>query len=80
MEKSKEKEKYQEKNNVKKIRESQLMSKAELARRASVSVLTIDRIEKGMRCRMDTKRKIILALGLKLSDKNKVFGFDENEE
>lgn len=80
MEKRKEQEKYQEKNNVKKIRESQLMSKAELARRASVSVLTIDRIEKGMRCRMDTKRKIILALGLKLSDKNQVFGFDENEE
>lgn len=60
-------------NNVKKIRESQLMSKAELARRAGVSVLTIDRIEKGMRCRMDTKRKIILALGLQLADKDKVF-------
>jgi DNA-binding XRE family transcriptional regulator len=76
MEKKRETEKYREKNNVKKIRESQLMSKAELARRASVSVLTIDRIEKGMRCRVDTKRKIILALGLKLSDKNKVFGND----
>jgi DNA-binding XRE family transcriptional regulator len=76
MEKKREAEKYREKNNVKKIRESQLMSKAELARRASVSVLTIDRIEKGMRCRVDTKRKIILALGLKLSDKNKVFGND----
>lgn len=72
-----EKEVYIEKNNVKKIRESQLMSKAELARRASVSVLTVDRIEKGMRCRMDTKRKIILALGLKLADKNKVFESDE---
>ncbi|MDH3258800.1 MAG: helix-turn-helix transcriptional regulator [Deltaproteobacteria bacterium] len=76
MEKKREAEKYREKNNVKKIRESQLMSKAELARRASVSVLTIDRIEKGMRCRVDTKRKIILALGLKLTDKNKVFGND----
>ncbi len=64
-------------NNVKKIRESQLMSKAELARRAGVSVLTIDRIEKGMRCRVDTKRKIILALGLQLADKEKVFS--ENE-
>jgi DNA-binding XRE family transcriptional regulator len=76
MERKREAEKYMEKNNVKKIRESQLMSKAELARRASVSVLTIDRIEKGMRCRVDTKRKIILALGLKLTDKNKVFGND----
>ncbi|RMG59690.1 MAG: XRE family transcriptional regulator [Deltaproteobacteria bacterium] len=68
------------KNNVRKIRESQLMSKAELARRAGLSVLTIDRVEKGMPCRMDTKRKIILALGLKLSDKDKVFGPDDDEE
>ncbi len=26
-----------------------------------------------MACRMDTKRKIILSLGLKLSDRDKVF-------
>ena len=58
---------------VKKIREELLMSKSELARKAGVSVLTIDRIEKGMSCRMDTKRKIILALGYKLSDKDKIF-------
>ena len=62
-----------ESNNVRKIREGLLMSKAELARRAKLSVLTIDRVEKGMACRMDTKRKIILSLGLKLSDRNKVF-------
>jgi DNA-binding XRE family transcriptional regulator len=49
------------------------MSKAELARKAGISVLTIDRVERGEDCRMDTKRKIILALGLKLSDKDKVF-------
>ncbi len=60
-------------NNVRKIREGLLMSKAELARRAGVSVLTIDRVEKGMTCRMDTKRKIILSLGLQLSDRDKVF-------
>ena len=62
-----------EANNVRKIREGLLMSKAELARRAKLSVLTIDRVEKGLACRMDTKRKIILSLGLKLSDRNKVF-------
>ncbi len=62
-----------ESNNVRKIREGLLMSKAELARRAGVSVLTIDRVEKGMTCRMDTKRKIILSLGLQLSDRDKVF-------
>ena len=49
------------------------MSKAELARKAGVSALTMDRIEKGLNCRMETKRKIILALGYKLSDKNKIF-------
>ncbi|MBP2668474.1 MAG: transcriptional regulator, putative protein [Deltaproteobacteria bacterium] len=62
-----------EPNNVRKIREGLLMSKAELARRAKLSVLTIDRVEKGMACRMDTKRKIILSLGLALSDRDKVF-------
>ena len=62
-----------EPNNVRKIREGLLLSKAELARRANISVLTIDRVEKGMACRMDTKRKIILSLGLKLSDRDKVF-------
>jgi len=60
-------------NIVKKIREELLMSKAELARKAGVSSLTIDRIEKGKSCRMETKRKIILALGYDLSEKNKVF-------
>ncbi len=63
-------------NMVKKIREELLMSKAELARKAGVSPLTIDRVEKGMRCRMETKRKIILALGYKLSDKDKIFPED----
>jgi DNA-binding XRE family transcriptional regulator len=60
-------------NAVKDIREELLMSKAELARKAGVSPLTIDRIEKGKSCRMETKRKIILALGYNLSDKHKIF-------
>jgi DNA-binding XRE family transcriptional regulator len=60
-------------NNVKLIREARLMSKSELARKAGVSTLTIDRIERGEKCRMETKRKIILALGYSLEDKNKVF-------
>jgi len=60
-------------NRVKKIRESLLMSKAELARKAGVSPLTITRIEGGYPCRMETMRKIILALGLNLSDRGKVF-------
>jgi DNA-binding XRE family transcriptional regulator len=61
------------KNNVKVIRERKLMSKAELARMAGVSPVTIDRIERGADCRMETKRKILIALGFELTDKDKVF-------
>jgi DNA-binding XRE family transcriptional regulator len=60
-------------NNVKKLREARLMSKAELARLAGVSSVTIDRIERGEECRMETKRKIILAFGFSLAEKEKVF-------
>jgi len=60
-------------NSVRAIRVAQMLSKAELARRAKVTVQTIDRVEKGYDCRLDTKRKIILALGYKLSDRLKVF-------
>ncbi len=60
-------------NRVMQMREARLMSKAELARKAEVSPLTISRIEQGCPCRVDTMRKIILAFGLDLSDKEKVF-------
>jgi len=61
------------KNNLKEIRENLMISKAELSRSANISPLTITRIENGMSCRSETKRKIILALGLKMSDKIKIF-------
>ena len=61
-------------NNVRLLREEQLLTKAELARKAGVSPLTVSRIESGLDCRVDTKRKIILALGLTPSDRRKVFG------
>jgi len=61
-------------NMLRELREAQMLSKAELARKAGVSPLTIDRIERGKPCRMDTKRKIILALGLRLSERIQVFG------
>jgi transcriptional regulator with XRE-family HTH domain len=50
-----------------------LLSKAELARKAGVSPMTIDRIENGEKARMETMRKIILALGFSLDDKDKIF-------
>ena len=62
-----------EKNNLRKIREERMLSKAELARSAGISPLTIDRVEKGLGCRMDTKRKILKALGLNPSDAKLVF-------
>jgi DNA-binding XRE family transcriptional regulator len=60
-------------NSVKKLREAKMLSKAELARLASISPLTLDRIEKGKACRIATQRRIVLALGLKTSEKRKVF-------
>ena len=60
-------------NNVKRLREAKMISKAECARIAGISPVTLDRIESGMACRMATKRKITLALGLTVSEKNKVF-------
>lgn len=60
-------------NNLRRIREGLLLSKSELARKAGLSPVTIDRIERGYGCRMDTKRKILQALGLKLSEKGKIF-------
>jgi len=60
-------------NNVKQIREEKMLSKAELSRMAGISPLTLDRIEKGKACRMATKRKILLALGLKINQKQQLF-------
>ena len=62
-----------QKNVLKQTRESLLMSKTELARKAGVSAITITRIEEGMPCRLETKRKILLALGLKVSERHKLF-------
>lgn len=65
-------------NHVRRHRVERMMSKAELARRAGISSLTIDRVERGMSCRMDTKRKILEALGFLPADRARVFpGPDE---
>ena len=67
-------------NNVRKLREAKLMSKAELARKAGVSVLTVDRIENGYPCRLDTKRKMVLALGFRVAEAEKVFKNSQQKE
>ena len=61
------------KNRVRELREDRLMTQAQLARKAKVALRTIHSVEKGMNCRMDTKRKILLALGLRFEDKDLVF-------
>jgi DNA-binding XRE family transcriptional regulator len=60
-------------NRVRELRENKLMTQAQLAKKARVALRTIHSVEKGMNCRMDTKRKILLALGLRFEDKGKVF-------
>jgi len=58
---------------VRELRENRLMTQAQLARKAKVALRTIHSVEKGMNCRMDTKRKILLALGMRFEDKDHVF-------
>ncbi len=60
-------------NRVRELRENRLMTQAQLAKKAKVALRTIHSVEKGMNCRMDTKRKILLALGLRFEDKDRVF-------
>jgi DNA-binding XRE family transcriptional regulator len=61
-------------NNLRKIREEKMVSLAELGRKVNLSPQTVRRLEEGFPCRMDTKRKILEALGIDLENKNKVFG------
>ncbi len=67
-------------NRVREMRENRLMTQAQLARKAKVALRTIHSVEKGMNCRMDTKRKILLALGLRFEDKDQVFPPPERQD
>ena len=67
------KEKELKKNKLKEFREKNLISKTELAREANISLVTLDRIEKGYQCRLSTKRKIIEALGVEIEEKEQIF-------
>ena len=60
-------------NNVRKYRETLMMSKTELARKAGLSTLTIDRVESGRPCRLETKRRLLIALGLPMADRRELF-------
>ena len=60
-------------NNVRKYRETLMMSKTELARKAGLSTLTIDRVESGRPCRLETKRRLLMALGLPMANRRELF-------
>jgi DNA-binding XRE family transcriptional regulator len=49
-------------NHLREIRESLMISKTELARKANISSITLTRIEQGKPSRMETKRRIVIAL------------------
>ena len=63
-------------NPLKKMREKMMISKCELARKAGLSLITVDRIEKGKSCRLDTKRKIVKALGFNPWQRNAAPSFE----
>ena len=67
-------------NNLQRFREALMMSKAELARKSGLSTLTIDRVEAGRPCRLDTKRKILQALQLRVDDQDRIFSAPPQED
>jgi len=70
---SQEAQALRKRNRVRELRENKLMTQAQLAKKAKVALRTIHSVEKGMNCRMDTKRKILMALGIPFDQKNQVF-------
>ena len=60
-------------NRVREIREEQLITRDELARRAGVSLRTIWSVEAGRDCRLETKRSILRALGISRNQHRSVF-------
>ncbi len=68
------------KNRLREYRIKMLISKSELAKKSGLSIVTIDRIEKGYDCRIGTKRKILEALGLSVQDKDLIFPDEDYEE
>ncbi len=67
-------------NNLQRFREALMMSKAELARKSGLSTLTIDRVEAGRPCRLDTKRKLLQALQLRVDDHDRIFSASPQED
>jgi transcriptional regulator with XRE-family HTH domain len=60
-------------NRVRELRKARRFSQCDLARRARVALRTVYSVERGEPCRMDTKRKLILALGFRFDARDDVF-------
>ena len=60
-------------NRVRELRENRLMTQSQLARRARIALRTVHSVEKGLKCRMDTTRKLLLALGCTFEERGDVF-------
>ena len=60
-------------NQVSALRTARNMTRSQLAHRSRVSVRRLADIERGANCRMDTQRKLTLALGFTLEARDEVF-------
>jgi DNA-binding XRE family transcriptional regulator len=56
---------------LRELRESWMISRVELTRRAGIAALTVTRVEQGRNCRSETKRRILGAFGLSPGGKKK---------
>jgi transcriptional regulator with XRE-family HTH domain len=54
--------------NLRTIREAAGLSREKLARQADISTVTIENIERGLGCRVDTARKLADALGVSVEE------------
>ncbi len=53
---------------IRQLRHDRNLSQAKLAARARISVRTVAAVEAGATCRLDTRRKLALALGVPVRD------------
>ena len=60
-------------NRVRELRRRRLMTQEQLARRARISLRTVQSVEKGLTCRRDTVRKLLRGLGIPFEDWQAVF-------
>ncbi len=65
-------------NRVRELREEQLVTREELARRAGISLRTVWSVEAGHECRLETKRAILRALGIPRNRHRSVFPLSGN--